>query len=711
MVPAPKRRSSYLVWECTAISRGRGHTTVEWREHVRSSTPTLLVQRILMRKITLAFTAALILSPLACDGQRADNKSAKSEKDKDKDEDDEKDEDEEEDEGASNPFAAMTSNPFAALFANKLDEPGPYDPPKQSPNFKADAPHLRVLELSGNVGEVAVFDPMSMLMGGGGGSKQTRALLDELDELAAEENLEGLVLRVNELGLDMARAEELRAGLLEFKGDGARKLHCHAEALSNTSYYLLSACDELVMVPVGTLMVPGPAATPVHLKGLLDKLGVHADFLHVGAFKGAAEPLTRDAPSPEMIQTLEALVDQAYNTMVAGIAEGRGKPEDEVRGWIDHALFTSELAAERGLIDRVEAWEPFLARVTGDRGWKKTALGAGDKGKLDPVALQRFLGLAPPKRPSEPHVALVYAVGNIIDGKGQGPLGATQEIASGQLVPVLDRIAEDDKVAAVVLRIDSGGGSAQASEQIWHAVERLKAKKPVVVSMSGVAASGGYYIAAGATKIFADPDTLTGSIGVVGGKLVLGDALEQIGIKTYAVSKGERALMWSPMQPWSTAEREVVYGMMEHTYEAFLERVAQGRKMERDAVHEIAQGRVWTGVAAKERGLIDELGGLEQALAAARELGNIDAKLGLEVYPGDPTLKDLLGSFEQIGAVQAGVRADGLPLALGVVIDQLAQSVGPEGQAWVDAVRGSLRTLVTLQGSHVWAVEWIQPVR
>jgi protease-4 len=262
------------------------------------------------------------------------------------------------------------------------------------------------------------------------------------------------------------------------------------------------------------------------------------------------------------------------------------------------------------------------------------------------------------------------------------------------------------------LRIDSGGGSARASEQIWHAVERLKAKKPVVVSMAGVAASGGYYIAAGASKIYADADTLTGSIGVVGGKLVLGEALAQLGVKTYAVSKGAHAMMWSPMQAWSPSEREVVYGMMEDTYEAFLARVAAGRSMDRDAVHEIAQGRVWTGVAAKDKGLVDELGGLEQALAAAHELAKIDADIGLEVYPADPTLKDFLGSFEQIASVQAGaVRTDGLPLALGLAVDQLAHSVGPEGQAWVDAVRGSLRTATALQGSSVWTVEWIQPVR
>lgn len=653
-----------------------------------------------MRKITLALVAALLCSPLACKSEPppADEKpAAEREKPKHKD---------------SNLLAAMTSNPLASMFANKLDQPGPYDPPRQSKNFEIDAPHLRVLELSGSVGEVESFHPLSMLTGGGGGTTPIRALLDELDEIAAEQQLDGLIVRVNALSLDMARAQELRAKLIAFKGDGARKLHCHAEGLSNASYYLLSACDELALVPVGTLMIPGPAVMPVHLKGLLDKLGIEADFLHVGAFKGAAEPLTREAPSPEMIATLEAVVEQAYATMVSGIAEGRGKSEDEVRGWIDEALFTSEVAAERGLIDKVQAWEPYLAEVTGERGWKQAKIGEGDKSSLDPASLQRFLGLAPPTRPSEPHVALVYAIGNIIDGRGQGPLGATQEIASGQLVPVLDRLAADDKVAAVVLRIDSGGGSARASEQIWRAVERLEATKPVIVSMAGVAASGGYYIAAGATKIYADPNTLTGSIGVVGGKLVLGKALEQIGVKTYAVSKGARALLWSPMQAWTEGEREAIYSMMEQTYEAFLDRVVQGRGMDRDAVHEIAQGRVWTGSAAQQRGLVDALGGLEQALAAAHELAKIDPEVGLEVYPAEPTIKDLLGSFGQVSAgVQAGVRADGLPLAIGLAVDQLAASVGPDGIAWVEAVRRSLQTAMALQGSTVWAVEWIQPVR
>ena len=596
----------------------------------------------------------------------------------------------------------LTGNPFAALLSGKLDEPGPYDAPKQSSNWDPEQPHLRVLALSGNVGELASFDPFAF--GSGGGVTPIRELLEGLDELGKENQLEGLVLRVGPMGMDMAHAGELRRALVEFKQAG-RKLYCHTEQASNTDYYLLSACDELVLAPVGVVAIPGPAATPVHLKGLLDKLGVHADFLHVGAFKGAAEPLTRDAPSPEMIATLEAIVGRAHATMVEGIAEGRHKTPEEVSAWIDEALFTPEQAKQRGLVDAVEPWEPFLERVRAERGWKQLEL--KDSPLADPLALQRFLGLVPPVRPSEPHVALVHAVGNIIDGKGGGMLGASNEIASAQLVPVLDRLAADEKVTAVVLRIDSGGGSALASEQIWYAVERLRASKPVVVSMSGVAASGGYYIACGANEIFAEQDTLTGSIGVVGGKLVLGPALEQLGIKTYAVSKGERAMMWSPMQPWSDAERSQVQAMMEDTYETFLSRVAAGRGLERDAVHEIAQGRVWTGVDAKQRGLVDQLGGLELALARARELGKVGEDVELEVYPADPSLKDILANFDQLVAVRMNAQTS--PFAGLLTAIELA--AGPDQAGFVAALRRSLTTLEALQGSRVWAVQWIEPPR
>jgi protease-4 len=649
-----------------------------------------------MRKLSLILSASLLGSSLSACRSEPEPQQTPARDDQAKPDDDD-----------DNPLAGLAGNPFAAMIGKKLDEPGPYDPPTQSAAYDDKAPHLRVLKLAGTVAEVEGFDPFSLLAGGGGGTIVTRRVSTTLAELAAEPNLHGLVVRVDALSMDMARASELRAALLEFRGtESARKLYCHAENLDNASYYLLSACDELSMAPVGTLMIPGPVATPIHLKGLLDKLGITADFLHVGAFKGAAEPLTREAPSAEMLETLAAIVAQAHASMVAGISAGRAKSADDVGAWIDRGLYTSEDAAAAGLIDKVEVWEPFLSRVVGERGWKKVDLAA--KPWADPAALQRFLGLAPPKRPSEPHVALVYAVGNIIDGKGAGAVGAGSEIASGQLVPVLDRLAADDKVAAVVLRIDSGGGSALASEQIWHAVERLKANKPVVVSMAGVAASGGYYIAAGANEIFADTDTLTGSIGVVGGKLVVGGALEQVGIKSYTVGKGQHASMWSPMQVWTDSERAAVYAMMEQTYQVFVDRVAAGRRMDREAVHAIAQGRVWTGDAAKQRGLVDTLGNLEQALARAAELGKVGEDVGLEVYPGEPTIKDLLGSFEQMVVAPSSTESQ-LPAAIALVIDSLAATLGPQQQRFVADLRASVATLMALRGTTMWTVEWLRP--
>lgn len=653
-----------------------------------------------MRSSILSLVSVSVLSLFACSQPTPEKPGKTSEAELAGDEEAEDDDDDEKDKEKSE-ASPLTGNPLAALFSGKLDEPGPYDAPEQSADWDPEQPHLRVLSLTGGVGELQRFDPFAF---GAGGVTPIRDLLAKLDELAAQAKLEGLVLRVGPLNLDMAHATELRRALIEFKQDG-RKLHCHTEQPTNTDYYLLTACDEIVLAPVGMVAIPGPALTPVHLKGLLDKLGVKADFLHVGAFKGAAEPLTRDAPSPEMIETLEAIVGRAHATMVAGIAEGRGKTPEEAAAWIDQALFTPEQAKQRGLVDGVEPWEPFLERVRGTRGWKQVKV--KESPLADPLALQRFMGLVPPTKPTEPHVALVHAVGNIIDGKGGGALGATGEIASAQLVPVLDRLAADDTVAAVVLRIDSGGGSALASEQIWYAVERVKAKKPVVVSMAAVAGSGGYYIACGATEIFAEEDTLTGSIGVVGGKLVLGPALEQLGIETYSVSKGERATMWSPMQPWTEGERALVQTMMEDTYETFLSRVAAGRKLERDAVHEVAQGRVWTGLDAKQRGLVDSIGGLELALARARELGKVGEDIGLEVYPAEPNLKDILGNLDQLVGVRVAAQAS--PFASLMTSIELA--AGPDQAGFVASLRRSLSTLEALQGSRVWAVQWIEPVR
>lgn len=601
------------------------------------------------------------------------------------------------DAGDDDAASAMGLPPIAKLFTAGLDKPGPYEEPRQSPDYEDGKPHHLVLELDGELGELESLDLM-----GGSMARPLRDLTDTLHAAAADPNVKGLVVRAADVSLDMATAEELRGQLLAFKGDGARTVRCHAEVAVNAVYYLLTACDELALAPLGELVIPGPAATPVHVKGLLDKLGLQADFLHVGAFKGAAEPITRDAPSDEMMQTLDAIVGRSYDTQIAGMVQGRKLDEAAAKAAIDQAMILGPDAVAKKLVDELVTWEAFLPKATDGAPWK---LHRDEKGAMaDFGALQRFLGLLPPERPSEPHVALVYAVGNVIDGKGNGIVGARDEIASRTLVATLRALAKDENVKAVVMRVNSPGGSALASEQIWHAVAEVKAKKPVVVSMGGVAASGGYYISTGATKIYANANTLTGSIGVVGGKIVVGPALEQIGVKSYAVKRGERALMSSPMDPWTEAERAAMQGMMESIYEVFLGHVAEGRSMKRDAVHELAQGRVWTGTDAKERGLVDEIGGLEAALADARKLGGVADDAGLEVYPGKPTIRDLISSFAQVQAgVQGGMRAP-----VRAAVQELAALAGPE-QA--HAVGSILQLVEDLRGTKVWAVSWVRPPR
>ena len=270
----------------------------------------------------------------------------------------------------------------------------------------------------------------------------------------------------------------------------------------------------------------------------------------------------------------------------------------------------------------------------------------------------RFSGAMPPEKPLGPHVAVVYALGDIVDGRGEGILGARQQIASHTLVAALRALAADDTVKAVVLRIDSGGGSAQASELIWRAVAELKQKKPVIASMSDVAASGGYYIAAGATKIFALDDTLTGSIGVVGGKIAPRGALAKLGVNTFPMGKGKRATMMASLAPWTPDEKAVMQNMMEDVYKTFTQRVADGRGMKIEQVLPIAQGRVWTGTKAKELGLVDEIGGLDAALAEARKLAKVETTTDLEVYPPTPTLRDFMQGFST--GVSAPFGADAL---------------------------------------------------
>jgi protease-4 len=550
--------------------------------------------------------------------------------------------------------------------------------------------------MSGGVIERTAYS-FSLLGGADMGGAELRQLILRFEKLAKDDQLEGLVVRFEELGISTPDAVELRAALHAFRNAGKR-LACFTESVSNVSYLVMSACDRIAIAPIGGIVLSGPAAMPIHLKPLLDSFNVKADFIHIGAYKGAADPLLRDAPSPQMVEVINDILDRNYQTTVDIVTAERKLTPEQVKAAIDEAMFVEERALAAKLVDEITTWEAFLTATAGDR-WNKLDLDdeddGGDLGQM--VKAMQFIGMSPATRPSGPHIAVVYALGNIIDGEGAGVLGARSEIASGTLVPALRAMGADDNVKAIVLRVDSGGGSAQASELIWGTLDEIKKKKPIIVSMSDVAASGGYYISAGATKIFAQPDTLTGSIGVIGGKLAIGGALDKFGVKTYPMGRGKRATMFTTLGAWNADERATIEALMRAVYVKFKGRVAAGRGKTPEQVEPIAQGHVWTGARAKEHGLVDELGGLDAAIAEAQKLANVPATAAIEVYPPDPTLRDFLRGFEGGGSGPFGA------LGLDAVLAQLRPELAAH-------VRGMLDALVTFQYEPVQTRVFLPPM-
>ncbi|HEY5936982.1 MAG TPA: signal peptide peptidase SppA [Kofleriaceae bacterium] len=580
-----------------------------------------------------------------------------------------------------------------AKIGETLAKPGPYEPAEKSADFDADKPHWGVMEVGGGIVEREAFSISPF--GGGDRGTELRTLVGRLRSLAKDEDVKGLVLRVSEIDVSLPDVVELRAAMKDFREAG-KTLACHANDASNATYLVLSACDRIAIAPLGQIAITGPAAMPIHVKGALDKLGVTADFLHVGAYKGAAEPVTRDAPSPEMLETLGAILDRRYATLRDTIAQDRKLEPAAVAALIDRALFPSEAAKAAKLVDEIASFEAFRSEVIKEPWTVMKVEESASKDQLKMMLkVMQFVGMATPDKPLVDHVAVVYALGTIVDGDGKGVLGAREEIAAQTLVPALRTIANDDSVKAVVLRIDSGGGSAQASELIWRAIAELKQKKPVIVSMSDVAASGGYYIAAGATKIYALEDTLTGSIGVVGGKIAPANALANLGIKTYPIGRGKHATIVTSLAPWSAEEKQLIRVTMDEVYNVFVGRVAQGRNKTPAQVQPIAQGRVWTGTKAKELGLVDEIGGFDAALAEARKLGNVDPETELEIYPPAPTLRDFVRGF-------SGVQA---PLAAELaVISAVDKRLG-------DAAKKLVELVMTFQHTQVQTLALLPEIR
>lgn len=469
-------------------------------------------------------------------------------------------------------------------------------------------------------GESFVMDPAKFPL-------LTSETAADVRRAATDDRIKGLYLEVRDLGVGWAGAAELRDAITAFSASG-KPCYAWADGYENKTYYVASACTNLYMSPAGVMLVNGFSLTTEYYAGTFEKLGVTANFEHVGDFKSAIEPYQRAEPSESASAAMDTMLDGLYSEMVAGIASSRGVDAPAVLAWIDDPPITPDATLARGMVTGLKYRDEVAEALCGEERTEigdyhepTTAFSAGRK------------------------IAIVHADGAIVSGESGSPIFGGSLVGDRSMVELLDDVREDEDVAAVVLRVNSPGGSGLASDNIWRALIRLKeAGKPLVVSMGDYAASGGYYIAAPGDWIIAEPSTLTGSIGVFGGKINLGGIYGKIGVTTHTWRRGAMSDLFSPISDFSEPERAKFREFLQGFYDTFLSRVAVGRSMTPEAVHEVAQGRVWTGAQAKERGLVDELGGLDAAIAKATELAKPTEgeELGLERFPRRKTL------FEQL---------------------------------------------------------------
>jgi protease-4 len=469
-----------------------------------------------------------------------------------------------------------------------------------------------------------------------------RELVSRIDKAAKDDSIAGAIIDIRQPAIGRGKIAELRAAIARFRASG-KKAYAQMEAAMPSDYMIASACDRIVMPETGVVILPGVRAEGMFFKGLLGKLGIEGDFIHMGPYKGAAEPLMRSKFSPPVRENMTALVDGLYDQMVTTIVKDRPISVAKAKEIIDTGLVTANQAKELGLIDEVaypDSLRDELAKTYNAKplvyveNYGKKQIDTDFSGPAGFFKLmQTLLGETKEKEAKGKKIAIVYAVGPIVTGKADDSLFAEEIVASTTLVKALRDAAEDDEVAAVVLRVDSPGGSALASDLIWHQTRNMG--KPIVASMGDVAGSGGYYISMGTDKIIAAPGTITGSIGVVGGKLSLKGTYEKIGITTDVIQRGQNSGMFSSGDKFTESERAVITKMMEDIYAQFTTKAAEGRHMPVEKLRELAGGRIYTGTQAKDNGLVDQLGTLHDAVIEAKKLAGLDpeAEVRIEVLP------------------------------------------------------------------------------
>ncbi|MCC5996556.1 MAG: signal peptide peptidase SppA [Oceanicaulis sp.] len=476
-------------------------------------------------------------------------------------------------------------------------------------------------------------------------------LVETLERARSDSRVSGIFVRANEYAMSPGQAEEIRGALDRFTTSGKFAV-VHAQGFEGTgvmNYFAVAGAGELWLQPTASFSAVGLAAETLFLGGLFEQFGAEAQFIQLHEYKNAADIYTQSGFTEAHREATLSLLTNLYDTALEGLARDRSMTPEALRAAIEGGPYTASQAHEARLVDH-------LGQVFDAREAARNQV----DGRARFVAVEAYART--PERPgsggqSRPVIALVSGQGAIVTGDPSGGFGGEEVIGADRMAQAIDAAARDSSVRAIVLRIDSPGGSATASDQIWDAVMRARQNgKPVIVSMGSVAASGGYYIAAPADMIVANAATLTGSIGMLGGKIVIDGALQRVGLNLEPLSVGgEYALAYSGATAWSDSQRAAFQRLAEQIYTDFTTKVSEGRDLPMARVQEIARGRVWTGAQAAELGLVDRIGGLQEAVNAARELAGLEADepVRLRRFPAQPTP---LEAFQQL----FGLSADGV---------------------------------------------------
>jgi protease-4 len=461
-----------------------------------------------------------------------------------------------------------------------------------------------------------------------------RSIVDALRKAKVDKRISAVVIRPTGTAALWGKVQEIRDAIADFRRSG-KPIVAYMEYGGEQEFYLSSACDKVFLMPTASLDLTGIASYELFLRGMLDKIGAYPDALHIGEYKTASNNFTEHTYTPAHREMAQSLNSDLYQQLIRGIAEGRHKSEAEVKTLVDHGPFLPEDALKAGLIDDLSYEDQVDDKVKLSSSGTPKYIELSEYRQISPGSLGLDRG---------PRIAVIYAVGIIASGRSSYDSPSGLVVGADTINEYLRRARGDSTVKAIVLRIDSPGGSALASDVIWREVYLTRQQKPVVVSMSDVAASGGYYIAMPANAIVAEPSTLTGSIGVVLTKFAIGGTLNKLGMNMEGVSNGKYADLYSPVRPFTPEERAMMMANMQATYDTFVEKAAQGRNTTPERIDAIAQGRVWTGRQAKEIGLVDELGGLDRAISIAKQRAKIPQESGVEIvtYPGRRSFYDVL---------------------------------------------------------------------